>query len=372
MLNPTSFKQSFSALIMSCAIATPAFAASTNHDSANTPDNNKTNAEHADVIQKHITVLKANEPQTQYPSAKQFTEVEFGPHKVQVPKDGYYDRFRMNPDLNQVAKDPEVGNVDFFKKIPKQQVETRVGKVWSPNYYYRTSNVQVLMLAPMDKLKAQLPNQLEPLRVFPGYGLVSLTFFAYDVCDNDPYDEVSVAVVVRRPDAKGSQIMELAKSIRNRDYYGYVLALPVDTEIARVRGVYGYSLPKWLTAIDLKIADRVQADLYNTQGKIDVSLSAKTPKLKTVENESRLEKKTMLNQVDGTWYSSYVQANNLSFNQDFFPSDVELTRNHGPVSKLLDELGAKKILRLDVIKDAQLALHMPKPIDAWNTQKTDK
>lgn len=40
------------------------------------------------------------------------------------------------------------------------------------------------------------------------------------------------------------------------------------------------------------------------------------------------------------------------------------------MSKLLDQLGAHKILRLDVVKDAQLALHMPTPIDAWNNQNS--
>lgn len=50
---------------------------------------------------------------------QQFTEVEFGQQKVKVPKGGYYDRFRMNPDLDEVAQDPAVGNIDFFRHIPK-------------------------------------------------------------------------------------------------------------------------------------------------------------------------------------------------------------------------------------------------------------
>lgn len=170
-------------------------------------------------------------------SNKQFTEVEFGQHKGNVPKDGYYDRFRMNPDLDQVAQDPAAGNVDFFRKTPKQLVESRVGPVWAPNFYYRSGNVQVLMLAPLKQLKKKLPAPLEPLQVFPGYGLVALTFFTYSVCDNDPYNEVSVAIVVRKPNAHDSHALELINSIRQRHFYAHVLALPVDTEIARVRGV---------------------------------------------------------------------------------------------------------------------------------------
>ncbi len=84
---------------------------------------------------------------------KAFTEVEFGQQKVKVPKGGYYDRFRMNPDLDEVAKDPAAGNIDFFRSIPKKLVESRVGPVWAPNFYYRSGNVQVLMLAPVKLLK---------------------------------------------------------------------------------------------------------------------------------------------------------------------------------------------------------------------------
>lgn len=117
-----------------------------------------------------------------------FTEVEFGGHKVLVPSGGYYDRFRMNPDLDEVARDPAAGNIDFFRRIPKSMVATRIGSAWSPNFYYRSSSVQLLFLAPLARLRAALPMPLEPLRPLPGHGLVALTFFSYHVCDNDPYN----------------------------------------------------------------------------------------------------------------------------------------------------------------------------------------
>lgn len=362
-----NIKQPLLAIAMSLtfthSFATDYLATANLTQSISTPQENSVMQNNTNTLPSNLVI--ADQPQTQYPYATEFVTVEFGTHKVQVPKNGFYDRFYSNPDLEEVAKDSRIGNVDFFRKIPKKLVDTRVGRVWSPNYYYQSSQVQLLMLAPLDKLKAKLPTKVEALSPIPGYGLVSLTFYAYDICDNDPYDEVSVAVVVRRPNVKGSNIAELISSIRQHEFYGYVLALPVDTEIARVRGVYGYNLPKWLTAIDLRIDDRVQAHLYDTHGNIDVSLSAPTPKLKTVANESHQEKKNMLNQVDGIWYRSYVQANNLTFAQKILPKHVELKRNGGPVSQLLDQLGVKKILRMDVIKDVQLALHMPTPIDAW-------
>ena len=294
---------------------------------------------------------------------KQFTEVEFGQQKVKVPKGGYYDRFRMNPNLDEVAQDPAAGNIDFFRKIPKQMVESRVGPVWAPNFYYRTSNVQVLMLAPLKQLRKKLPAPLEPLQAFPGFGLVAVTFFTYAVCDNDPYNEASVAIVVRKPNAKGLNALELLNSIRQRHFYAHVLALPVDTEIARVRGVYGYQLPKWLTEINVDInPTNIYADLKDTSGQLDLSLSTQTPELKHVKSESRMNEATMLHQVDNKWHQTLVQSNTLAFAQKLLPRNVKLVRDGGPVSQLLDELGASKILRLDVVQDAQVVLNLPKAL----------
>ena len=294
---------------------------------------------------------------------KQFTEVKFGQQIVKVPQGGYYDRFRMNPNLDEVAQDPAAGNIDFFRKIPKKLVESRVGPVWAPNFYYRTANVQVLMLAPIQQLRKKLPAPLEVLEPFPGYGLVALTFFTYSVCDNDPYNEASVAIVVRKPNAHGPHVLELMNAIRKRHFYAHVLALPVDTEIARVRGVYGYQLPKWLTEINVDInSTEVKANLTDTTGKVDLSLVAPTPTLMQVPSESRINKATMLHVVDDVWHQTLVESNTLSFAQKLLPRKVKLVRHGGPLSQLLDELGASTILRLDVVKDAQVVLNLPRPL----------
>ncbi|WP_410210191.1 acetoacetate decarboxylase [Aquirhabdus sp.] len=297
---------------------------------------------------------------------QQFIDVEFGTQKVKVLAGGYYDRFRMNPDLNVVAQDPAAGNIDFFRKIPKKQVDSRVGPIWAPNFYYSTNSIQLLMLAPVSKLRAKLPAPLEPLQPFPGYGLVALTFFSYAVCDNDPYDEVSIAVVIRQPGVRGPQALELLNAMRQRNFFAHVLALPVSTEIARVRGVYGYQLPKWVTEIEVGIGTEVSARIANTQGKIDLNLKAPCPSLHKAKPESHMETKTMVHQVDGVWQQTTVQSNTLEYGQRLLPRHVTLERHGGPLSQLLDELDVGTILRLDVVKDAQLVLNLPKPSKTLN------
>ena len=67
----------------------------------------------------------------------------------------------------------------------------------------------------------------------------------------------------------------------------------------------------------------------------------------------------MLHIVDGKWHQTDVQSNVLSFAQKLFPKKVQFVKNEGPLTKLLNELGASKILRLDVIQDAQAVLNLP-------------
>ncbi|KVP18506.1 hypothetical protein WJ86_00880 [Burkholderia multivorans] len=85
------------------------------------------------------------------------TPVEFGPHTVDVLAGGYYDRFRMNPERDEVARDPAAGNVDFFRRIPKRIVESSVGAIRAPNSYYRSGSMQLLFVAPLVALSARHP-----------------------------------------------------------------------------------------------------------------------------------------------------------------------------------------------------------------------
>lgn len=291
-------------------------------------------------------------------------EVEFGLEKVLVLEGGYYDRFHMKPDLDAVARDPAAGNVDFFRRIPKQKVDSRVGRVWAPNFFYRSSSVQLLHLAPVARLRAMLPTPLEPLKALPGRGLVALTFFSYLVADNDPYNEVSIAVVVRRPGARGPHTLELIDSMRRRSIFGHVLALPVTTEIARVRGVLGYQLPKWLTGIEVDIGEDVRASIAATDGAPDLTLKAPLPPLHEAPSQSRINTTNMVNLIDGAWHQTKVQTNILRYAEQSHPKGVELTRHGGPMSQLLDGLGAGKILRMEVVKDGQIVLNMPTPLPA--------
>ena len=65
--------------------------------------------------------------------------------------------------------------------------------------------------------------------------------------------------------------------MRRRSFFVPVSALPVTTEIARVRGLHGYQLPKWLAGIDVDVGADVKARIAALNGRPDVALSAPLP-----------------------------------------------------------------------------------------------
>lgn len=202
------------------------------------------------------------------------------------------------------------------------------------------------------------------MRGLPGYGLVALTFFSYRACDNDPYNEVSIAVLLRRPGTRKPSPLQLFETLKRRSYFLHILALPVNTEIARVRGVYGYQLPKWLAQIDVTLDASVQARINSSDGRPDLELTAPAPRFQNVPSQSHMRTNTNVHLVDGKWNRTTVQSNTLSFAQKILPRGVALSRRGGALSQLLDGLGASKIVRMDVFKDAQLVLNMPTPLPA--------
>ena len=134
--------------------------------------------------------------------------------------------------------------------------------------------------------------------------------------------------------------------------------MPVDTEIARVRGVYGYQLPKWLTKIDVNINQKKCKQIFLMLMAIG-SLKTAVPTLKHVDSETHINRATMLHVVDGKWHQLKLSPTFFSFAQKLFPKNVQLEKNEGPLTTLLNELGASKILRLDVVEDAQVVLNLP-------------
>ncbi len=296
-------------------------------------------------------------------AAHDTVEVELGGRTVSVPAGGLYDRFRMDTPLDEVAADPRVPGVDFFRALPKTRVDSPIGTTRTPNFYYAMSSARLTMLAPSSAIRRRLPEELAPLEVAPGVGLASVVFFRYDVCDIDFYTEAAVGVAVRPARHGGPGLADLASALGDDHLYSYVLSLPVDTEIAQVRGHDGYGFPKWVTDLDVDVdASRTTARVANADGGVDVALSARTPRQKSHASGERVSSLTSYTRREDSWFATLNQTNVLADGTALFPRGVDLALGEGRMSDDVRSLRPIRTIRFDVNTSAQAALHMPVPV----------
>jgi hypothetical protein len=293
---------------------------------------------------------------------RETVEVDLGSRRVRVPKDGLYDRYRMDTDLDEVARDPRVSGVQFFRRLTKTKVESRIGPTLTPNFYYRICTARLVMLARSRAIGSRLPNELAPLEIAPGLGLISVMFFRYDVCDIDSYSEAAVGVAVRPARHGGSSAIDLLSALGADHLHSYVLSLPVSTDIAQVRGRDGYGFPKWVTGIDVGIDERhTTARVLNDAGGTDLSLTTRTPTQRRYPSGQRVSSLTSYTTIDDTWHSTFSQTNVLATGSVRVPRRVGLQVGQGRLAEDLRSLRPIGTVALDVTTEAQLALHMPVP-----------
>lgn len=288
--------------------------------------------------------------------------VDLGGHAVDVPQGGLYDRFRMDTDLDVVAADPRVSGVDFFRRLTKTHVESPIGPTLTPNFYYKISTARLTMIAPSRAIRSRLPQELAPLEVAPGVGLVSVMFFRYDVCDIDFYTEAAVGIAVRPARHRGLGFVDTLVALKNEHLHSYVLSLPVSSQIAQVRGHDGYGFPKWRTGLDVDIdARRTSARVANDHDDTDIELSVATPGQTAHATGEQVTALTSYTTIDGAWHSTFSQTNVLAAGTARFPRGVDLTLGAGRMADDVRSLKPIRTIQLDVVTEGQLALHMPVP-----------
>lgn len=289
-------------------------------------------------------------------------------HPVPVVAGGLYDRYRSNPPLDVIHSEAPDVDLSWFRTLTK--TKTDIGfETYSPNFYYKNSRITAIFTADIDKLRALIPpevaRQVQPLQVWPGRGIVALTAYAYHYCDNDSYNEISLSIVTNRPGAASFGPLTLFGQSRAKSFWGYVLKLPVNTELARVRGVVGYNLPKWLTGIRFKESDRaitVEID-DDTTGKPDVVFEGR--KLTDVSHAEDIVTNSFTN-VDhgGQLTYGYAVSRQLSHASSTDGDTVKLTLGDGRFSTYIRSLKLGKMLKYEYVPEFQSALYAPRPLAA--------
>ncbi|GLU36567.1 acetoacetate decarboxylase family protein [Pseudomonas sp. NBRC 100443] len=294
--------------------------------------------------------------------------IDIAGHEVPVVKGGLYDRYRSNPPLSVIAAEAPDVDLSWFKGLAKTKVDIGF-ESYSPNFYYKNSRVTAVYTADIDKLRELIPakvlEKVQPLQVWPGRGLVAFTAYSYHYCDNDSYNEVALSIITNKPGRSNLGPLTLVGQSLSKDYWGYVLKLPVNTELARVRGVVGYNLPKWLTGIDVtEDAHKVTYDIVDSRtGKVDVVFQA--AKLAELSQKDELVTNSFTNtDRNGELTYGYAVSRQLSHASSSDGDSARLILGDGELSSYIKSLKLGKMLKYEYVPQFQSALYAPKPLGA--------
>ena len=290
------------------------------------------------------------------------TLINLAGHKVLVLKGGLYDRFRSNPPLSVIAEERPDIDLSWFKTIQKQKKEVGF-TTYSPNFYYSNSSITAIYTADMKILKKLIPAKVrdivKPISYSPGRGLVAITSYRYHYCDNDSYNELSISIVTTKPYKSNWGIFSLLGELKEKSLWGYVLKLPVDTELARVRGVVGYNLPKWLIPIQYDNSGEKMSFKYSDEsGNPDFSMIGK--KLAILESTPEIVRSNFINlNKNGELTHGYTDVRGIKKASSKKKEDVEFNLSNGPLSQFLKSLDLGKLIRYDYQPEFQAALYTP-------------
>lgn len=303
------------------------------------------------------------------------TEINIAGYPVPVQAGGLYDRFRSNPPLSVIAQESPDTDLSWFQTLKKSKVEMGFTS-YSPNFYYQNERITAVFTADLERLKAQIPAevlaQVQPVQVWPGRGLVVLTAYAYHYCDNDAYNEIALSIVTNKPGSSNWGPFTLIGQSMSDDYWGYVLKLPVNTELARVRGVVGYNLPKWLTSINYQQDDTSVTYTISDHQTGQPDLVFQADKLTDLSQDGALVKNsfTNINQRGELTYG-YAVSRQMQYASTTDEQAVRLTLGNGSLSAFIRSLDIGAMLKYEYVPDFQGALYAPEPLESLLVKKTD-
>lgn len=301
--------------------------------------------------------------------SKKDTVIELAGHKVPVLKGGMFDRFRSNSPLSVVAQERPDIDLSWFKTLQKEKKD--VGFItYSPNFYYSNSSITAIYTADTKKIKELLPAEVKdlvkPISYTPGRGLIAITSYAYHYCDNDVYNELSISIVTTKPNKSNWGLISLMGELKDKSLWGYVLKLPVNTELARVRGKVGYNLPKWLIPIDYKTdGSNMTFTYYDEKGDLDFSMVGK--KLEITGTSPEVNRSNFINlNTKGQLTHGYSDIRAIKKESSKKREDIQLNLSNGPLSTFIKSLGLKKLVRYDYQPEFQAALYTPELVAESN------
>lgn len=214
-------------------------------------------------------------------------------------------------------------------------------------------------------MPAKVSEVVKPISIVLGCRIIAITAYVYHYCDNDSYNEWSISIVTTKSKSTNWGTFSLFKELINKDLwgYGYMLKRPVYTELARIRDVVGYTLPKWGIPMTYENKeDAIKFDIFDESGKSDISLEVNKLNISFDKSEMVRPNFVSLN-VNGALTHGYSDIRAINKASSSKQKDISLKLTDGLLSEFIKSLDLEKLIKYDYQPEFQAALYTPELLD---------
>jgi hypothetical protein len=257
----------------------------------------------------------------------------------------------------------------FFGGVTQEDISIRGHPAKSPLFYRDVGMMFAVFTARRETVAALLPSpRLEALSLLPWQGLVAIHCFEYRDCDIGPYNEVSISIGAR---LRGPLLPGAGQALRSaltRSYGGFVVSLPVSTEVAVHGGVDFFNYPKYLA--DIRFVDDALGRRCEVRdvgsGALIHGFRGKKVRTRPPRAPSRGRPGTCTfvsyPVKEGKLWKATVLLNELDRGIGLGPGAFEIEHGGHARSRLLADLGAGTLLQYVHVPRAEAILLEPVPV----------
>ncbi|MBI3534683.1 MAG: acetoacetate decarboxylase family protein, partial [Deltaproteobacteria bacterium] len=150
--------------------------------------------------------------------------------------------------------------MEFFAPYKQKKIYIRNHAAKSPLFYKSLNMMGAVFTVNLEKVTHLLPKTLNliPLTLAPlakQRAIIGIYCFEYKETDIGPYNEFSIALALNPTGTNFLSFLsafEIIKNIFTESHHGYVLQMPVTTELAYWGGVDYFNFPKYITNIQFE------------------------------------------------------------------------------------------------------------------------
>lgn len=190
----------------------------------------------------------------------------------------------------------------FFDQRQQKDIMIRDYPSKLPGFYKDVQMMQGVFTCSMKAVKKLLPSKrYRPLMVMPGRAVLGINCFEYRGTNVDDYNEVSIGVAIQVDRKFMPRSFSMAAATLRQKYQGYVVSLPVNTEVALWGGVDFYDYPKFLCDIDFTEDEKTRTCTLKDSDTGDLIYSFTGKKIRTKSRPQDVPAK----KLDTAHYYSY-------------------------------------------------------------------